>query len=153
MQGEGRNRLMMRVEGPASCRLHTSPMADDSRLAPADVAEGGLAAARERYLSSASEPKTPSMQRNSSAASRDPAELPAPGTASGSTSLWQQVSDLRAQLEQALRDTDAARKRAAEKETEARELREKEASSREQVAQVDELRKTLARLEVEAAGA
>ena len=125
-------------------------MSDESRLAPAsDVSEGGLAGARERYLSSANEPSTPKMSRNGSAPNIDPAELPAPGTAGGS--LWQQVTDLRAQLEQALRDTDAARKRAADRETEARELREKEAASREQVAQVEELRKKLALLEVERA--
>jgi hypothetical protein len=123
-----------------------------------EASEGGVgtvSAARERYLSTATDPRTPSggYQRTGSSSAIDPAELPAPGTASQGGSLWQQNADLRAALEQANKDADTARRRASEKEALARELRDFEARAKEQAQELDVLRARVATLEAEAAGA
>ncbi len=125
----------------------------DVRRAPAGLEEApNHASMRERYLSAADAPHTP---RPSVAI--DPAELPPPGSAALGGGLWQQVTDLRAALSEAQTELEAARKRAAEKELEARAQKEEDRARKEQAerdaAEVEQLRAACARLEAQAAGA
>jgi len=123
------------MDSPAPSR----PRADS---APAAMDETpSFEIVKQRYLSSAAVPRTPS------ASNIDPSELPAPGTTGGG--LWQQVTDLRLELAAAQCEMEMCRKRAADKELESRAQREDERLRREQAereaAEVETLRAQCAR--------
>jgi hypothetical protein len=117
----------------ADTRRGSAPGALDG-AAPGDEPLAQFAAVKERYLSKASEaPRTPCAERLES-------ELPPPGSASGTTSMWLQLEELRRGLAKATAETEAARKERAAKEVELRAATERVEAAERNAAEAAELR-------------